>query len=284
MTRIAFVIYRSWAFQIYESLSKSSNICHVPLLCTTRDAEFDVNSVPKETQVHYVDGELREQLNDLLKTNDIDIVFFFGWSNIVPRSVYENNICICLHPSALPEFRGGSPLQHQIISGLNESMVTIFKIGEGLDAGDIYRQYPLSLRGHLYEIFARLSDIGILAAQQIISDYNVGKLAFKAQSNLDAYPPYKRRKPEESEIKLADLSTMTTVKFLNFVRALADPYPNAYIKVGTKKILIKSAELVSTPEIGAEIINEINSSPGEEEALYARLKDGYVHLKDYSVV
>ena len=45
-----------------------------------------------------------------------------------------------LHPSPLPKFRGGSPIQNQIIRGKKISAVTIFKINKIIDGGDIYFQ------------------------------------------------------------------------------------------------------------------------------------------------
>ena len=45
-----------------------------------------------------------------------------------------------LHPSPLPKFRGGSPIQNQIIRGEKISAVTIFKINKIIDGGDIYFQ------------------------------------------------------------------------------------------------------------------------------------------------
>ena len=42
-----------------------------------------------------------------------------------------------LHPSALPKFRGGSPIQNQIIRNIKNSKVTLFKMNEKIDAGPI---------------------------------------------------------------------------------------------------------------------------------------------------
>ena len=43
-----------------------------------------------------------------------DWVFFFHWSDIVPKEVYEKYKCAVIHTGNLPEGRGGSPLQNQI--------------------------------------------------------------------------------------------------------------------------------------------------------------------------
>ena len=50
---------------------------------------------------------------------------------------------------------------------------------------------------------------------------------------------YKRRKPSESELK--DLNK-SKLYLHNFIRMLAEPYPNAFIKIGKKKIIFKSSK------------------------------------------
>ena len=57
-----------------------------------------------------------------------------------------------LHPSPLPKYRGGSPIQNQIIRGVVDSMVTIFVMNDKIDAGDIIAQSPFLLRV-IYQLF-----------------------------------------------------------------------------------------------------------------------------------
>ena len=75
-----------------------------------------------------------------------DVVFFIGWSHIIPQSIVDNYKCICLHPSPLPKYRGGTPIQHQIINGELESAVTLFIMDKGIDTGDIVYQSKFNLR------------------------------------------------------------------------------------------------------------------------------------------
>ena len=65
-----------------------------------------------------------------------------------------------LHPSPLPKYRGGSPIQNQIINGEKNSAVTLFKMTRNLDDGDIYKQIPFSLKGSLDDIFNRIIKLG----------------------------------------------------------------------------------------------------------------------------
>ena len=74
-----------------------------------------------------------------------DIILFYGWSWKIDKKIYENYNSFMLHPSNLPKYRGGSPIQNPTIRGVNYSAVTIFKINKIIDGGDIYYQKKISL-------------------------------------------------------------------------------------------------------------------------------------------
>ena len=49
--------------------------------------------------------------------------------------------------SKLPKYRGGSPIQNQLIDGVRESAVTILYAEDKLDTGNILYQSKISLDG-----------------------------------------------------------------------------------------------------------------------------------------
>ena len=63
---------------------------------------------------------------------------------------------INFHEAPLPKFRGGSPLQNQIIRGITKTKTTAFIMNEEIDAGDIILQKDLSLDGSIEDIFFRM--------------------------------------------------------------------------------------------------------------------------------
>jgi len=177
--------------------------------------------------------------------NEADVVLFYGWSSMIPPETYLNKLCLILHPSPLPKYRGGSPLQHQIINGEKMSAVTIFKATGEMDAGPIYSQVPLSLEGSLDEIFDRIIDIGTKETIRILAniDYNQARPWSQDESKATLY---KRRKPEESEIDLSKPAE----ELYNFIRALTTPYPNAFIRCSDgKKLYITGVHLESPEEL-----------------------------------
>ena len=77
-----------------------------------------------------------------------------------------------LHPSPLPKYRGGSPIQNQLINGEKESAVTLFKIDKGMHTGDIIAQKPFQLLGGLDRIFSYITALGTDLSMNMIRNFN----------------------------------------------------------------------------------------------------------------
>ena len=207
------------------------------LICGYRDWAVDlftaVRDNTKNINLIYLDNKnILEEKVFKLKPN---IIFFIGWSWIVKKKIIDNFICICLHPSPLPKYRGGSPIQHQIINGEINSAVSLFIMNHKLDQGDILFQKKFSLNGNLDDIFRRISKIGSEGVISIILD----KVKKPIKQNESEATFFNRRNKSMSEITLADLQRHTAKEIYNKVRALQDPYPNAFLKChdGTKLYL-----------------------------------------------
>ena len=207
--------YRSWALQIYENLKK------------TTKHKFKI-----------IKNKKKISFKEISKFNP-DYILFYGWSNKVPINILNEYFCVVLHPSPLPKFRGGSPLQNQIIRNIKSSKITLFKMEKRLDAGPIILTRKFSLEGHLNEIFNRLTVIGTKLTLKFF------KNNFKLKKQNDKIATYfKRRKPEESEITLSEIKNKSSKYLINKIRMLEDPYPNAFIKTKDgKKLKIKNAEI-----------------------------------------
>ena len=186
----------------------------------------------------YVDD--KDMLDTMIDEYEPKFIFFIGWSWIIKDDIINNYPCICLHPSPLPKYRGGSPMQHQIINGEKTSAVTLFEMDEGIDTGDILYQKEFSLDGDLDDIYRRVSDIGTDGVIEILEDGYQNQI----KQNEEEATFYKRRKPSMSEIKIDDISNFTASQLHDKVRALQDPYPNAFItcKDGAK-LYIKRTEI-----------------------------------------
>ena len=208
------------------------------ILCvTSRDWGCRIYDLLKSTLPEYNFKIIRDKnsyYDDVIKEFKPDIILWYGWSLIIPPNIVNNYDCICLHPSPLPKYRGGTPIQNQIINGEKISAVTLFKMKEGIDDGDIIRQLPMSLSGKIEDIFNRMVKLGFSATCDFL------KNGYKLIKQKDSEATYcSRRKPIDSEITYEEIKTQSAEYIYNKVRMLTDPYPNAYItdKYG-KKIYI----------------------------------------------
>ena len=149
--------YRDWANKIYHSLEqKLTDKTFIKI----NSMEFDYGHI---------------------ETIKPDLILWYGWSKIIPKALLKKYYSVMLHPSPLPLYRGGSPIQNQIINGEEVSAVTLFKMDEGIDTGDIISQVPLSLKGDLQEIFARIVQLGTNQTRKMITDFP--NLKLKKQDN-----------------------------------------------------------------------------------------------------
>ena len=198
--------YRDYGIKLFENLRK----------------QFDFTLIKSKKQLTY---------NSIKRINP-SIIFFPDWSWKVPEEIVRNFKCVCFHEAPLPKFRGGSPIQNQILRGKTKTKTTAFIMNEKIDAGNIILQKDLSLQGSLQEIFSRMYKNDYSMILKIIK----GK--YKERKQIGTPTTYKRRKPEDSELK----NLNHTKKYLyDFIRMLEDPYPNAYMKIGKKKLIFKKA-------------------------------------------
>jgi len=217
---IWFCGYREWALEIHSHASRHVDY-PIPLLRSQEEFEEHMAQFGEE-----------------------DLFLFIGWSWIIPKSFVDTHTCICLHPSPLPKYRGGSPLQHQIIRGEEDSAVTFFLMDEYLDKGPILFVESFSLAGSLDDIYKRITKGGKRGIEYLTTNYLKrvplgGVLQDESQKSY-----FKRRTPEMSEIKAEDFANLAAIDVYNKVRALQDPYPNAFIRCkDNTRILLKIVEV-----------------------------------------
>jgi len=214
MKNILCITYRDWACKIYDMLQD-----------TLTGHNFKI--IRNRNSYH----------DDVIAKFKPDIILWYGWSWIIPKDIVQKYNCICLHPSPLPKYRGGSPIQNQIIRNEKVSAITIFKMTTAIDAGPIIRQLPMSLEGKIEDIYKRMIDLGFSATYDFLKyEY---RLTPQDQKDMTYFA---RRKPNESEITQKELATKTAEYLYNKIRMLTDPYPNAYIKdMYGKKLYITGA-------------------------------------------
>ncbi|MBU2177404.1 MAG: methionyl-tRNA formyltransferase [Gammaproteobacteria bacterium] len=148
-------------------------------------------------------------------------IFFIHWSERVPSDIVRTCECVNFHMTALPYGRGGSPLQHLILSGHRYTLLTAHRMVEDLDTGPIYCQHSLTLEGRAEEIYRRAMWVIAGQIRHIIADQPAPR---PQEGTVVVWP---RRTPQDSDIR----TKPPGVCLYDFIRMLDAPgYPAAYVE------------------------------------------------------
>ena len=194
------------------------------------------------------DASGAESVNYLKSLNaDLFVVISFG--QILKREVLAipRLYAVNLHGSLLPKYRGAAPTNWAIMNGDKTSGVTVIKMNEKMDEGDIIlkRETVISADDTNITLTEKLSEIGAEALIEAIGLIGSGKVNLEKQDGSRAtFAP--KLKKEDGLIDWNDRA----VKIDNKVRGLL-PWPGAYTYYDGKLLKILKAELISISDGGA---------------------------------
>ena len=157
-----------------------------------------------------------------------DVMVVVAYGQILPASVLQipQLGCLNVHTSILPRHRGASPIQTAILSGDEETGVTIMFMDEGLDTGDVLwvERTPIGARETAGELHDRLAELAPGPLLRALSLVELGKAPRVAQDTGLATLSRKLKKTDG----LLDWSDSACR--LDFrVRAMT-PWPGAWTK------------------------------------------------------
>ncbi len=136
-----------------------------------------------------------------------------------------------------------------IINGEKRTGVTLFKLNDDIDAGDIIYQesFPIFFKDTINDVYFK----AIKASKKILLKAlkNIDNIVFIPQdkSKIEYYPS---RSPEDGLINWEN----SAIKIYNFIRAQTIPYPCAFSFLNQMKIRIISSKVTK--------IKSVNFKPG----------------------
>lgn len=115
-----------------------------------------------------------------------DMIVVAAFGQILPKEVLgiPGLGCINVHGSLLPDLRGASPMQAAILKGLDESGVTIMRMEEGLDTGDMISKVTCDIKGKdITEVSVILAEAGADLLVQTIPHIADGTAVYEQQDD-----------------------------------------------------------------------------------------------------
>ena len=183
-------------------------------------------------------GRLLDNL-EKIKSVDCHIFVTAPYGKILPKEVLDLKMCINVHPSMLPKYRGATPIQTALLNGDNLTGVTIMKTDVGMDDGDIIeqREVEISKEDDYLSLMPKLAEIGGDLLLEALSKIE-NKTAKFIKQNDDEATFTKLIKKEDA---LLDFNESADV-LVNKVRAYVEN-PTAYFFLGEDRIKVYKAKV-----------------------------------------
>jgi methionyl-tRNA formyltransferase len=183
----------------------------------------------------YTPEKLTGEALSTFLSHPAQVVVVVGYGLLLPKAVVENKICLNVHPSDLPRWRGATPVQSALLAGDTSTAVCIMRLDEGMDTGPIYSRTPLTIPADMSA--GQLNDIiWAIGAQELV----------KVVSNLEHLTPTPQVGEATRALKITRAMrpiswAKTAQEIHNHIRALA-PKPGATSQLGGEDLKIIKAE------------------------------------------
>jgi methionyl-tRNA formyltransferase len=173
-----------------------------------------------------------------------------------------------LHYSLLPKYRGAAPVQHSLLEGEKETGVTLFKIDQGLDTGEILGSVSTVIAPdeNASELLTRLTQLGVSLLNAELPALYSGSFVLEKQTGPSSVAPKISR--ADAKIDFAQSS----LQISNLVRAM-NPEPVAWCILAEEPMRVLRARAVSYSSVVLQkgevrvLDNTVYVGCGEQEVI-----------------
>ena len=177
-----------------------------------------------------------------------DVLVVVAYGVILPKTVLDlpEYGCINIHGSLLPKYRGAAPIQRSIFNGDRTTGITVMKMNEGLDTGNIIHTKTIDIldTDTSESLFTRLVPLGcsaLLEALEMIAENRVEETP--QNDSLACYAEKITR--EEAKIDFSESADQISRRIRTYI-----PWPVANFKIGNEILKVHQAA-VSSEETSA---------------------------------
>lgn len=196
-----------FAVPILETLIQNTNVV---LVVSQPDKKVGRKQILTKTPIHEVADKygipvfqpekIRNDYERILEVKP-DIIITCAYGQIIPKVLLglPRLGCINVHASLLPKLRGGAPLHHAIIDGLDKTGVTIMYMDEAMDTGDIIStiSYDIKSSDTTKDIHDTLRELGAKLLIDTLPSIALGTNRRIKQNETEATYGYNITREEE---------------------------------------------------------------------------------------
>lgn len=196
-----------FAVPILETLIQNTNVV---LVVSQPDKKVGRKQILTKTPIHEVADKYgipvfqpEKIKNDYERILEVkpDIIITCAYGQIIPKVLLDlpRLGCINVHASLLPKLRGGAPLHHAIIDGLDKTGITIMYMDEAMDTGDIIStiSYDIKSSDTTEDIHDTLMELGAKLLIDTLPSIVTGTNRRIKQNEMEATYGYNITREEE---------------------------------------------------------------------------------------
>lgn len=258
--------------EVYKKISK---FYKTDVYLTKKNLNYEVKKILDKKKIKFKIINKIDNKNYLfIKKKKYYLLIVAGWPLIFNEKIINASFkgTINLHAGKLPNYRGGSPVNWQIIRGESYIYINIIKMVKKIDAGPIYEKKKIKIckNDNVGKIHNKINKIFPNLTLKVISKIKNNFSPLKQRNKNIRY--FKQRRDADGLIKW---NNMSSKEVFNFVRAISKPYPGAfYLDKNGKKNRIYDCKV-------SKIV--FKGKPGSfhtiKNKVYVKCKKGSVKLK-----
>lgn len=158
---------------------------------------------------------------DHFNVKNNDLVFILGYTKILDEDfLHSNKLSLVVHESDLPQGKGFSPIQWQILEGKNQIVFSLFEAQKNIDSGDIYLQKKVKFSG--YELFDEIREIQGRETLKLIDEFLIQYPNIVPKKQIGNETIYQRRTNKDD---MLDIHKTIKEQFNHLRIANNDEYP-----------------------------------------------------------
>lgn len=216
-----------------------------------------------------------DELLHLLKGISPDLIVVAAYGRLLPEELLEIPPlgCVNIHASLLPKFRGAAPIQRVILSGDEETGVTLMYMSKGMDEGDMIAKRITTIdKKTSGQLFSELSELGSELLIDTLPSIKEGTAPRLPQDeNLATYAGKITKEDGRIDFNCEALYIERVVRAMN-------PRPGARALIGDKVMKVLSADVINAdnticPGTIKEVSNRgILAATGDGDILFTRIQ------------
>lgn len=268
-------------FSVLRNLIKIKKYNLVKVIICRKNLKQPLKKIININRIKYIKDINKKKSLIYLNNFNTDIFIIAGYPQIFSKSVLKipKKITINLHGGPIPQYRGGSPLNWQIINNEKKIGISVLTVNHKIDSGNLIENkfFPLNKQDDINIVHRKANKFFFIILKKALIKLNSNKTNIFLKKKGNSKYWHQRRDSDG----LLKYKSKTAVECYNFIRAITKPYPGAWVRtiIKNKTLLVRLYK--------SEIFKPCNAKDKiffQKNKMYIPCKDRFIKVLDYKIL